>query len=270
MDKKRMISPETDNFDSILLVIVHSLEEKWTVKHYEYENKSAALHVIDRNLLYKWIDTSTYRRAVEWIINGRIIYDRNEYLAQLKETLHIFPQENRQLRLMIEFSKLTRSYMEARNLHESSNYMDAYSRLLRSLHYLGRIAILEKGYYPEVMVWNQVKQIDLEVYKLYEELIRNTEEMKKRIELMLIAIEFALNKRINSCADHLIGIMKDRSEPWGFDELKTHPAISPYRYDVISAIEFLISKDIIEVVLEETKSKTIHHRKYQINRDWME
>lgn len=265
MEKKRMISPETDNFDSILLVIVKSLEEKWLVKHYEFKEQSAALHVIDQELLQEWIETSTYRRAVEWIINGRIIYDRNEYIAQLKETLRIFPQDKRELRLAIEFSKLTRSYSESRNLYETGHYLDAYSRLLRSLHYLGRIAIIEKGYHPEVMVWSQVKRIDPEVYKLYEELVRSTEETKKRVELMLLAIDFALNKRTDTCAAHLINVMSERHEPWGFGELKTHPDVSPYKYDLVSTMEYLVFKDIITVILEETKSETIRHRKYQVN-----
>ncbi|GAE95147.1 hypothetical protein JCM21714_4358 [Gracilibacillus boraciitolerans JCM 21714] len=270
MEKKKMISPETDNFDSILLVIVQSSEEKWYVKHYQFGEQSAALHVIDRDLLNEWIETSSYRRAVEWIINGRIIYDRNEYIAQLKETLRVFPQSKRQLRLAIEFSKLTRSYSESRNLYASGDYLDAYSKLLRTLHYLGRIAIIEKGYHPEVMVWAQVKRIDPEVYKLYEELVRSIEETKKRVELMFLAIDVALNKRVNKCASHLIEVMQEQEQPWGgFGELKTHPSITPYKYDLVSTIEYLVSKDIIQVTLEETKSKTILHRKYQVNKEVM-
>lgn len=266
MEKNKKISPETDNFDSILLVVVKELEEKWIVKHYEFRDQSAALHVIDRDLLEEWIEKSGYRRAVEWIINGRIIYDRNEYLADLKETLRVFPCENRKLRLTIEFSKLTRSYIESRHLFESGNYLDAYSRLLRSLHYLGRISILDKGYHPEVLVWNQIKRIDPEVYKLYEELVRSTEEMNKRVELMLIAIDFAINQRTEVCASHLLEVMCTRDAPWGFGELKTHPGVAPYMYDLVSVVEYLASKDIIEIVLEETKNTSIRHRKYQVTK----
>ncbi|UOQ84604.1 nucleotidyltransferase-like protein [Gracilibacillus salinarum] len=265
MEKKKTISPETDNFDSILLVVVQDLEEQWIVKHYEFKEQSAALHVIDRDLLEEWIETSSYRRAVEWVIDGKVIFDRNEYVANLKETLRVFPHEQRKLRLAIEFSKLTRSYSEARNLYESGNFLDAYSRLLRSLHYLGRIAILEKGYHPEVMVWHQVKRIDPEIYKLYEELVRSTEETQKRVELMMIAIDFALNKRTEQCAEHLLEVMQTKDTPWGFGELKTHPNVEPYTYDLVSAIEYLVGKNVIEVVLEETKSKTIRHRKYRVS-----
>ncbi|PWU70136.1 nucleotidyltransferase-like protein [Gracilibacillus dipsosauri] len=266
MERNEEVSPETDNFDSILLVIVEDLAENWLVKHYEHEQKSAALHIIDRKLLEEWIDTSSYRRAIEWIIDGRVIYDRNLYVKNLKESLNAFPEDKRKLRLTIEFSKLTRSYSEAKNLHGTGDNLDAYSRLLRSLHYLGRIAIIERGYYPEVMVWSQVKRIDPEVYKLYEELIRSTEETEKRVALMLIAIEFSINSRLDSCAEHLMELLSTREEPWGFGEIKTLPEVEPYTYNLVSLIEYLVGKDKISVVLEKTKGNQIYHRKYQVKK----
>ncbi|KAB8125609.1 hypothetical protein F9U64_22195 [Gracilibacillus oryzae] len=264
MEKNEEISPETDNFDTILLVVVSESDQKWLVKHYEYNNKSAALHVIQQDVLEDWINTSRYRLAMEWIINGKIIYDRNEYLKDLKETLRVFPSDKRKLKLAIEFSKLTRNYSEGKNLYQSEDYLDSYSRMLRSLHYLGRISIIEKGYHPEVMVWKQVKRIDPQIYKLYEELIRSKEDLKKKVELMLIAIEFSINKIIDICSEHLIEIMQKREEPWGFGELKVHPELEVYMYDLVSVMEFLIVSGKVEVYLEETKSNVISHRKYKV------
>lgn len=263
MEKKEEVSPETDNFDSILLVVVKDSEEQWTVKHYEYGNKSAALHIIHKELLEEWIDTSKYRLVMEWIMNGRILYDHNQYLSNLQDTLRVFPKDKRMLKLIIEFSKLTRNYSEGKNLYNSEDYLDAYSRMLRSLHYLGRISVIEKGYHPELMVWKQVKRIDLEIYKLYEELIRSKENIKKRIELMLIAIELTLKKKIPSCSEHLMRIMSEKSDPWGYGDLKTHPAIEPYMYDLVTVLDYLVHANKVEVVLEETKGKQIAHRKYR-------
>ncbi|MFC4401479.1 nucleotidyltransferase-like protein [Gracilibacillus xinjiangensis] len=264
MEKREEISPETDNFDTILLVVVADSEQKWLVKHYEYEDKSAALHVIKQEVLEDWINTSRYRLAIEWIINGRIIYDRNQYLEKLKETLRVFPTEKRKLKLAIEFSKLTRNYTEGKNLYHSGDYLDAYSRMLRSLHYLARISIIDKGYHPEVMVWKQVKRIDSQIYKLYEELIRSKEDIKKKVELMLIAIEFSINKIIDICSDHLLDIMRERNEPWGYGELKVHPEAEPYIYDLVNVMDYLITSGKIEIALEETKSNAIFHRKYTV------
>ncbi len=222
------------------------------------------MHVVDDTLLNEWINTSKYRRAMDWIINGRIIYDRNEYFQHLKEELRIFPAEKRKLKLAIEFAKLTRSYSESKDLYESGHYLDSYSRLLRSLHYLGRIAIIEKGYHPEVMVWGQVKRIDPEVYKLYEELIRSQEETKKRVELMLLAIEFALSSRSTICSEHLLDVMKEKDGPWGFRELKVHPKLRSYLYDLSSMVAYLVDKNVIDVILVETKGEYIFHRKYVV------
>ena len=181
VEKKRIISPETDNFDYILLVIEEAAPKKWKVEHYSVNDKLVAVHIVDKNQLREWIRTSRYRRAVEWVINGKVLYDRNEYVKKLKDKLRVFPNETRKLRLAIEFSQITRSYSEAKKLYETEDYLDAYSAVVQSLHFLGRISVIEKGYFPEVVVWKQVKRIDPEIYKLYEELIRNTEELKKRV-----------------------------------------------------------------------------------------
>ncbi|GAA0290470.1 hypothetical protein GGQ92_003058 [Gracilibacillus halotolerans] len=264
MEKRRRVSPETDNFDYILLVIVQAATDKWAVEHYLINEKLVAVHIVDKELLTQWIRTSRYRRASEWMINGKVLFDRNEYVKNLKERLRLFPMDTRKLRLAIEFSKITRSYSEAKNLYETGDYLDAYSAVVQSLHYLGRIAVIEKGFFPEVVVWNQVKRIDPEVYKIYEELLRNTEELKKRVELMLIALDFALNERTEVCSQHLIEIMSERKEPWLFAELKTEKRIEPYMYDLVSMLEYLTEKSLVKVVEEATDYEVILARKYSV------
>ncbi|MRH44674.1 hypothetical protein GH741_18670 [Aquibacillus halophilus] len=263
IEKKKPISPITDNFDVILLIIVKDAETSWYVKHYEFDGKTAAMHIVDKELLNHWIDTSTFQRAVEWISNGKTIFDRNEYVANLKEELSYFPQDKREYKLAMEFAKLTKSYSESKDLYESTQYLDAYSKILRSLHYLARLAIIEKGYHPEVIVWNQVKRIDPEVYKLFEELTKSDEDLNKRVELMLIAVEFALSSRAKLCSKHLIDIMKSNDVPWSFGELKVHPEVEAYTLNLSSMVEYLTDKDILEVILIETKGN-IYHRKYKV------
>ncbi|TGB00675.1 nucleotidyltransferase-like protein [Halobacillus salinus] len=263
LEKKRPVSPVTDNFDVILFVIVKEPEEEWYVKHYEFENKSAAMHIVSEDLLQSWIDTSSYRRAVEWVINGSIIFERNEYVTELKDRLRTFPQETRDLKKGIEFAKLIRSYTEAKDLYDSEQYLDSFSQMVRSLHYLARLAIIEKGFHPEVTVWNQVRRIEPEIYKLYEELIESHEPTDKRIQLMIIAVEHAVSKRSLSSARHLLQLMDEREAPWTFGELKNHPDIQNYILDLSSMIEYLVENNIIEVVLQETKGTGIYHRTYK-------
>ncbi|MBH0231093.1 nucleotidyltransferase-like protein [Halobacillus yeomjeoni] len=263
LEKNKPISPVTDNFDVILFIIVQDAEEAWYVKHYEFENKSAAMHIVDEKLLQHWIDTSSYRRSVEWVINGSIIFERNEYVSELKEHLRSFPQEKRELKKAIEFAKLIRSYSESKDLFDSGQYLDSFSQMVRSLHYLARLAIIEKGFHPEVTVWNQVRKIEPEIYKLYQELIESGEPTDKRIQLMIIAVEHSISKRSRSSAQHLLQLMNSREEPWSFGELKVHPEIQEYILDLSSMIEYLVETNVIEVILQKTKGPSIFHRTYK-------
>ncbi|WP_027964199.1 nucleotidyltransferase-like protein [Halalkalibacillus halophilus] len=262
LEKTDSNSSVTDHFDCILLIIVKEAEEDWFVKHYEFEGKTAAMHIIDEGLLNTWIETSGYRKIIEWLTTGRIIFDRNEYLSQLKEELRDFPERTRKLRKAIEFAKLVRSYRECKELFEMKHYLDANSLMIRSLHYLARLAVLEKGFHPEVIVWHQVKKIDPEVNKLYQELISSDEPVEKRIQLMMLASDFAIHSRAEQGAAHLLEIMHERNEPWTFGELKLHPEVEKYKLDLSILIEYLVERGIVGVNLAETKGKKIFHRQY--------
>ncbi|QST00559.1 hypothetical protein IMZ31_02920 [Pontibacillus sp. ALD_SL1] len=267
IEKKKPISPVTDNFDVILLIIVRGATQPWYVKHYEFENKNAAMHIVDEDQLTHWIDTSSFRRAVEWVIEGRVVFDRNEYVTTLKENLRNFPQEKRDLKKAIEFAKLIRTYGECKDLYETEQYMDAFSKMIHSLHYLARLSVIEKGFHPEVTVWNQVKRIEPEVYKLHQELSKSNETLDKRVQLMLLATEFAINSRTINCAKHLIEVMGSKEEPWAYGELMVHPDIQPYALDLGALLDYLVDKEIIEAVQIETKGKNLYHRTYRLRRN---
>ncbi|TFB13872.1 hypothetical protein E3U55_15005 [Filobacillus milosensis] len=258
-------SPATDNFDVILLIVVREAADDWYVKHYEFENKTAAMHIVDEQLLNSWIETSGYRKVIDWLINGKIVFDRNEYLANKKEELREFPEKNRKMRKAVEFAKLIRAYRECKDLFSSKHYLDANSLMVRSLHYLARVTVLEKGFHPEITVWNQVKKIDPEVYKLYEELMESEEPPEKKISLMLLASDFAIHSRAERGAEHLLDIMKEKDEPWSFGELKVHPETQHYSLDLSLLLEYLVEREIINIYLVETKGKGIFHRQYIVN-----
>ncbi|QHS24322.1 hypothetical protein GWK91_16105 [Virgibacillus sp. MSP4-1] len=263
VEKEKPVSPITDNFDIILLIVVRESETPWFVKHYEFEDRRAAMHIVEESQLQDWIDTSGYRKVLEWLLAGKIVYDRNEYIVNLKEILREFPDEKRNLRKVIEFAKLIRSYRECRSLYETKQYLDSFSQMVRSLHYLARLAVIEKGLHPEVTVWKQVKQIEPEIYKLYEELIESNEPMEKRVELMLLASEFMINSRAKNCSKYLLDVMVTQ-DTWSIGELKNHPDVKPYALDLSALLAYLVERDIVQVVKTETKGKNIYHRKYRV------
>ncbi|MFZ3580419.1 nucleotidyltransferase-like protein [Virgibacillus sp. DJP39] len=265
IEKTRPNSPLTDDFDVILLIIVEDNEDQpWHVKHYEFDDKTAALHVVTEELLMQWIDTSSYRRAVEWVIYGKVIFDRNEYISDLKEQLRSFPSVKRDLRKAIEFGKLVKSYSEAKDLYETLHFKDAYSRMINSLHYLARLAVIEKGFHPEVTVWQQVRYIDPEVYKLYEELTESNEDIEKRVQLMILAIDFVISTRARYSAKHLLDTMGEREGSWSYSELKTHPYLLSYGLDLTAIVSYLAEKNIIKTERVETKGVGVYQRKYLV------
>ncbi|HLS10051.1 nucleotidyltransferase-like protein [Lentibacillus sp.] len=267
IERKKPNSPITDNFDVVLLIIVRSLETDWQEKHYElYNGKTAVMHTITEDLLRRWIDTSGYRKAVEWIIAGKTIFDRNEYISRLKEQLRSFPHEKRDLRKAMEFGKLIKSYTDVKDLYISEQYKDAYTRMIHSLHYLARLAIIEKGYYPEVTLWNQVKKIDPEVYKLYDELIRSNEEIAKRVELMILAADFAISRKAKVSAKHLLDIMETKNGAWSYEEIKQNANVQPYELDLNAMLNYLTEKGILAAVRIDTKGEGVYERKYRVNR----
>ncbi|WP_077324585.1 nucleotidyltransferase-like protein [Virgibacillus siamensis] len=264
IEKTKPNSPITDNFDVILLIIVREAMEDWFVKHYELDGgKTAAMHIVTEKLLMDWIDTSGYRKAVEWVINGKVTFDRNGYIAQLKDQLRDFPCGRRNLRKAMEFGKLVKSYNEVKELYESQQLKDAYSRMVHSLHYLARLAVIEKGYHPEVTLWNQVKQIDPEVYKLYEELIESDEEIEKRIKLMILAADFAISTRAEVSAKHLLDIIRTQNEAWTYADLKQHEAVKPYVLDLAAMLTYLTEKGLLETELAPTKGAGVYQLKYK-------
>lgn len=266
VEKIKPNSPITDNFDMILLIIVKEADPEWRVKHYEFEaDKTAAMHIVTNDLLMEWIDTSGYRKAIAWLVYGKIVFDRNEFFANLKEQLRMFPIGKRNLRKAIEFGKLVRSFTEAKDLYESAQYKDAYSRIVHSLHYLARLAVIEKGYYPEVMVWKQVKQLDLEVYKLYDELIESHEDLNKRIQLMILAADYVISSRAKTSAQHLLDVLRSKQGTWTYEELIQDTRVAAYHLDLTAMIAYLIEKDIIQTELTETKGAGVYHRTYRVS-----
>ena len=50
-----------------------------------------------------------------------------------------------------------RCYMDGKSFFENQHYFDAYSHIVRSLHHLGQMSIIDKGSHPEMTVWGGKK-----------------------------------------------------------------------------------------------------------------
>ncbi|MGP4083057.1 nucleotidyltransferase-like protein [Pseudalkalibacillus sp. R45] len=263
IEKNKKFSPSTDHFDVILFIIVEQADSPWQVKHYEFEDKKAALHVVTLHQLNQWLMLGSHRRVVDWVVNGKVLFDRNEFVESLKSRINDFPIAERKKKIGMEFAKLVRRFSDGKELYHAGHYLDAYNNIIHALHHLARLSVIEHGFYPEVTVWNQVKQIEPEIYKLYEELTSSDEPINKRIELLILANEFSMSAKTELGSQHLKDIMNTREGAWSFYQLMVHPEMQDYKIDLGAVIEHLIEKEYIHVIRQDTKGIGIFHRTYQ-------
>jgi hypothetical protein len=261
--KPQKVSPTTDTFDSILLIVVKSGDQPVYVKHYSYDDKKAAMHIVTEAQLNEWMLLGNNRKIFDWLYEGKIIFDRNDFIHHLKKELRDFPFYGRKVKMGIEFAHLIRRYRDGKAFFDEFHYLDAYNHVIHSLHHLARLAIIENGFHPEVTVWPQVKHIDPEIYKLYEELVSSEETMEKRLELLFLASEFLIHSRTQVGSFHFLSVLEER-DVWTFNDLMEHKELAVYSVDLSILVAYLIEKNYIEVVLVETKGQGIYHRHYRI------
>jgi hypothetical protein len=265
VQKKQKLSHITDSFDVILLVLVKEADQPIFIKHYTYNDKKAAMHIITEAQLNEWLLLGSNRKIFEWLHEAKIIFDRNEYVANLKTELRDFPFNGRKIKMGLEFAKLIRRYVDGKALFEGQQFLDAYNHVVHSLHHLARLAVLENGLHPELTVWNQVKQIEPEIYKLYEELVYSEETLEKRLELLFLASEFMIHSRTTMGSVHLLQVLSSR-EVWLFNEIMCEHELIPYSVDLGVLLEYLIEKHLIDIVNIETKGQGVYHRGYRLTK----
>ena len=259
----------TDTFDSVLLIIVKEADQSIFTKHYLYGDTKMVMHIVTEKRLRKWLFIGSNRKLVDWIFFGKVLFDRNEFLYKLRSELQEFPFYGRKIKTGIQFSKLIRRYLEGKEFFERGDYLDAYNHVVDSLHHLGRLSVIDRGLYPEVTVWSQVKKFAPAVYKLYEELVMSNETLEKRLELLFLASEFLINSRTHDGAQHIVETMLSKSI-WTIQELHDHEELSYYSTDLEVLIEYLIEKGYIMVEPIIAKNETVFHRHYRVDKQFIE
>ena len=104
IQKKDKVSPLTDTFDSILLVVTKEASRPIFTKHYSFDGQKAALHIVTEQQLRKWLTLGKNPKIVDWLLHGRILFDRNEAIVKFRQELDEFPESGRKVRMGIEFA----------------------------------------------------------------------------------------------------------------------------------------------------------------------
>lgn len=168
------------------------------------------------------------------------------------------PSQSKQI--FIEFSRFFMAYMEAKEFLKNGHLLDSYNSVHQSLHHWARLAIIEVGERPELTVWDQLKSIDPSVYKLYEELATSQEPLDKRIELLLLALDFSVLSRMESCGQYILNLLKSRQDPWTVEEIIEHTDLVDEKIDVHLLLEKMLKRSLVkeQSVEKEGRLETVY------------
>lgn len=262
-----LIEKSQENFIKefdFVVVVIGDVEHNQAVKHYDINEKAVEIQYVNKNEINRVLLVGSNRRLIDWLLNGSVFFEKDSYVSNLRLMIEQFPINDRKYKITIEFSKLIRRYVDGKQLFQNGHMLDAFNSILHSLHHLARLSVIESGNYPEVTVWQQVKQIDPEIYKLYDEMVMGEETLEKRLELLLLAINFALTSKAKLGASHLIEVMQQSKEPWSIEALMNHPEIKEYAIDFTVLLEYLVQKGMIDIVKGQTDIDGVLQRLYFI------
>lgn len=248
VDNPSLFSEVTDGSDILLLILCQ--DNKRTPRQFHYIKD-------DRRIQERWMSPDLddlilhgeQRNIIYWILKGEVLLDRGTYLETLRHKILEFPFELRDHKLLIEFSKFLRSYMQSKEHILNEHLLDAYNNILKGIHHWARIVIIESGNHPELTVWRQVRTINPGIYKLYEELTLSKETLKQRIQLLLLACEFSLMSMMERCCKPLLDLLKSREEAWSLQDLQQAPKLSDVSVDLPLLLNKLVKKALVKEIL---------------------
>lgn len=262
---RREMTTNVSSYDYDLVILIFTKKEiRQNVRHFFVNSKKVELITFNNIEVNRLLVNGSNRNLVDWLLHGEVCFEQGEYLTSLIKRIIDFPLYERKYKMTIDFSKLIRRYVDGKKLYQQGHFLDAFNSILHSLHHLARLSVIEHGYHPEVTVWKQVKQIEPEIHKLYDELVMGEETLEKRLELLLIANNFALTSKTKIGASHLLEIMKEAAEPLSVEQLISHDEIEVYGIDLVVLIDYLVQKGLIDIVRRETNSENVFEQLYYV------
>jgi hypothetical protein len=240
--------PLIDGMDRLALIVTRAADLNGETEHWIWKDDRIQVRRVTPETLESWIVSGDNRNVVHWLVEGEIKIDRESYLESLRDRLMEWSPLIREQKLLSEFSRFVRTYLQAKQDLKDGQILDAYSNVLSSLHYWAHIALVEQGMHPELTVWDQIRRVNPGIYKLFEELTTSGETLEQRVQLVLLACEFSvLNKMESSCA-LLIRLIERREQSWTPAELLQHPDLSSLSLDMSILLQKLVKRGCIREI----------------------
>jgi hypothetical protein len=248
--------PLIDGMDRQALLVVEKVDPDRETEHWMKDDARILVRRVTKETLESWLVMGENRNVVHWLVQGDILLDRDQYLTELRGKLIEWSPLLREQKLLCEFSRFSRTYLQAKQDLKDGQLLDAYSNVLASLHYWAHIALIGQGMHPELTVWEQIRMVNPGVYKLYEELTTvGQETLEQRVELVLLACEFSLLTQMESSCALLIRLVGSRLEPWSPAELRQHLDLSGLSLDLSLLLQKLAKRGCIREVARPAKMR---------------
>lgn len=242
-----------DGFDGLYIAIVNRLPEEVRLFNIEKNGCKILEKWFDKDYLYKMIKDGYRKDVLHLIKKGEVLYDRSQIINKIQELAQFIERKNSLLDICVEFSHFLKHFLDAKESFKSNKLIDSFHYCNQAILHWANLAILEKGLTPNEQVWDQVQGIDYTVYKLYEELSSSPEPMNKRIELFLLASEFAIMSKLKGSSRFLIDIIGSRNESWSLNELYHHPSLKNSGIELVLLLDKLEKRSLISEVKVNTQ-----------------
>lgn len=255
VDKDKVKSSELDYFDYGLLLITKEGKNKTT--HYELMNQKVEVHFVNEKTLHE----NDFLH--DWFSYGDIVFSKEWFVETILSNIHQSVKKQKQLKMTNEFSELLHYYHEAKQLFRANEWMDAYQSIHQTLVHLGNLSMIEQELNKKMPAWSQIKACDPEVYKLYHELIFGQEELEKKLELLLLAINFSIVSKTKIGTSHLLSVMEQKKR-WSIEDLLSMKEIQHYASRLKLLLDHLVEKGKVDIIKEATGGETIFVRHYSV------
>lgn len=231
--------------NGLLLVVHREAPSEGATEHWKWGDARLEVHRVHPRRLEERLADGDDGPWGEWFVRGEILVDPEGWLSGLRRQLGIRPQATRERKLLAEFSRFVETCVQAKQDMKEGRVPDAFSHIVASLHHWAQIVLVEEGLYPGRRMWEEIRRVNPGIYKLFEELTTSSESPDKRVQLLLLACEFAvLTKMKTSCA-LLLRILASRRAPWTVRELERHPDLQGLGLNLALVLQTLVKRGYI-------------------------
>lgn len=250
-----------DLFDVIVYAVAANQKNPEQCRHFYVKGVRVGLFIVDEGQFRNKILSDSY--SLQLLYRSKVLFERDHYIDSVKkETSNYDPK----MKIGLEFAELIQSYTMGKNMFEDGHFLNAYHLLVNSLHQLARIALIEKGIQEDSALWMKVKNVEPEILKIFEELIKSEEPIEKRLELIFLASSFLIYSKALKGSEHILEVLSEGGM-WSYEMIAQHPRIKLYGASLGTFLEYLIEKELIVTVQVESVFTGIYERYYQVEKN---